>query len=444
MRTYPEYKDSGVEWIGEIPEGWKITRMVSVGQFSKGKNITKDELRETGYPCIVYSQLYTEYERLVTSVVSFIDDEKFQQTTKVNPGTFLFTSSGETIEEIGKCVLYDGESEISVGGDMVVFKIHDDLIFDTYFLSYVFNSDFFQYQKSANSRGEIVVHVYERQLRDMRFPIPPLTEQKQISDYLDRKTQKIDDLIEKTERKVELLKEQRSSLINQCVTKGLDPNVEMKDSGVEWIGKVPKEWKKIKTSYFCDVRDGTHDTPSYVDEGGVPLVTQKDLVTGNLNFSKTHNISYDDYLNINKRSNVVKNDILMSMIGSLGNPVLVDTDQPFSIKNVCLFKTSLIDQDIKFFLYFLRSEFLETQLVYLSRGGVQGFVSLDVLRNLTLFLPPLPEQKQISDYLNRETSKIDRMVDTETKRIELLKEYRQSLISNVVTGKIDVRDEVVQ
>ena len=218
----------------------------------------------------------------------------------------------------------------------------------------------------------------------------------------------------------------------------------MKDSGVEWIGEIPKEWKKIKTSYFCDVRDGTHDTPSYVDEGGVPLVTQKDLVTGNLNFSKTHNISYDDYLNINKRSNVVKNDILMSMIGSLGNPVLVDTDQPFSIKNVCLFKTSLIDQDIKFFLYFLRSEFLETQLVYLSRGGVQGFVSLDVLRNLTLFLPPLPEQKQISDYLNRETSKIDRMVDTETKRIELLKEYRQSLISNVVTGKIDVRDEVVQ
>ena len=148
-----EMKDSGVEWIGEIPEGWKITRMVSVGQFSKGKNITKDELRETGYPCIVYSQLYTEYERLVTSVVSFIDDEKFQQTTKVNPGTFLFTSSGETIEEIGKCVLYDGESEVSVGGDMVVFKIHDDLIFDTYFLSYVFNSDFFQYQKSANSRG---------------------------------------------------------------------------------------------------------------------------------------------------------------------------------------------------------------------------------------------------------------------------------------------------
>jgi type I restriction enzyme, S subunit len=217
-----EMKDSGVEWIGEIPKGWEITRLVSIGDFSKGKNITKDELRETGHPCIVYSQLYTVYERLVTSVISFIDDDKFEETTKVGPGTFLFTSSGETIEEIGKCVLYDGDSEVSVGGDMVIFKIGEKREFDTYFLSYISNSEFFQYQKSANSRGEIVVHVYERQLRDMRFTIPPLSEQKQISDYLDQETSKIDRMVDIETKRIDLLKEYRQSLVSNVVTGKID------------------------------------------------------------------------------------------------------------------------------------------------------------------------------------------------------------------------------
>ena len=448
MRTYPEYKDSGVEWIGEIPEGWKITRMVSVGQFSKGKNITKDELRETGYPCIVYSQLYTEYERLVTSVVSFIDDEKFQQTTKVNPGTFLFTSSGETIEEIGKCVLYDGESEISVGGDMVVFKIHDDLIFDTYFLSYVFNSDFFQYQKSANSRGEIVVHVYERQLRDMRFPIPPFPEQKQISDYLDRKTQKIDDLIEKTERKVALLKEQRFSLINQCVTKGLDPNVEMKDSGIEWIGEIPKEWTLVSLKHLVSekITDGPHETPEFVEEG-IPFISAEGVVENRIDFSKKRGfISEELHQEYSKKCKPQKDDVFLVKSGSTtGKSAIVTTDEEFNIWSpICIIRSETSKIFPRYVFHLLQSPYFRTSIETNWSFGTQPNIGMGVIENLKITLPPLSEQKQISDYLDRETSKIDRMFDTETKRIELLKEYRQSLISNVATGKVDVRDEVIQ
>ena len=432
MRTYREYKESGHQLIGLVPEHWGV---IPNGGFFRVKSIKNTEDEQN-------LSVYRDY-----GVIRRDSRDDNHNRVSEDISNYKLVEVGDFVLNKMKCWMgslgvseYRGIVSPSYTVCEPIREIHRK-----YFHYLLRSRNYIQIYDSLSygvriGQWELRFHDFKK----IKSLYPPLSEQKQISDYLDRKTQQIDDLIEKTERKIELLKEQRSSLINQCVTKGLDPNVEMKDSGVEWIGEIPKEWRKIKVSYFCDVRDGTHDTPTYVDEGGVPLVTQKDLVSGKLEFSKTNNISFDDYEDINRRSNVVKNDILMSMIGSLGNPVIVDTDREFSIKNVCLFKTSLIDQNITYFLYFLRSDFMETQLVYMSRGGVQGFVSLDVLRNLIFFLPPLSEQKQISHYLDHETSKIDQMVDTETKRIDLLKEYRQSLISNVVTGKIDVRDEVVQ
>ena len=432
MRTYREYKESGHQLIGLVPEHWVV---IPNGGFFRVKSIKNTEDEQN-------LSVYRDY-----GVIRRDSRDDNHNRVSEDISNYKLVEVGDFVLNKMKCWMgslgvseYRGIVSPSYTVCEPIREIHRK-----YFHYLLRSRNYIQIYDSLSygvriGQWELRFHDFKK----IKSLYPPLSEQKQISDYLDRKTQQIDDLIEKTERKIELLKEQRSSLINQCVTKGLDPNVEMKDSGVEWIGEIPKEWRKIKVSYFCDVRDGTHDTPTYVDEGGVPLVTQKDLVSGKLEFSKTNNISFDDYEDINRRSNVVKNDILMSMIGSLGNPVIVDTDREFSIKNVCLFKTSLIDQNITYFLYFLRSDFMETQLVYMSRGGVQGFVSLDVLRNLIFFLPPLSEQKQISHYLDHETSKIDQMVDTETKRIDLLKEYRQSLISNVVTGKIDVRDEVVQ
>jgi len=214
----------------------------------------------------------------------------------------------------------------------------------------------------------------------------------------------------------------------------------MKDSGVEWIGEIPEHWTTPKLSFYCEVKDGTHSTPTYVDEG-YPLVTQKDITKGKLDFSKTKNISKEDYDEINKRSNVVYGDIIMSMIGSIGNPTIVDTETPFSIKNVCLFKTSESNERTNFIHYFLNSSVLMTELELKSRGGVQGFVSLDVLRNITFIKPPLSEQTQIVSYLDEQTQLIDKNIQTEEKKIELLKEYRQSLISEVVTGKIKVSND---
>ena len=212
-----EMKDSGVEWIGEIPKPWKTLRLCNFGLFSKGKNITKGDLVELGKPVILYSHLYTTYSRLVEEPKFFISDDFELNSTKIYKNTFLFTSSGESKEDIGKCILYVGD-ETSVGGDQVIFKLKSTCNFDPEFLSFSFNSDFCVNQKSSNSRGEIVVHIYEKQLRDVVIPIPPENEQIVIRRKLRKIEKNSDEIIRNLEHKRELLKEYRQSLISSAVT----------------------------------------------------------------------------------------------------------------------------------------------------------------------------------------------------------------------------------
>ena len=212
-----EMKDSGVEWIGEIPKHWKTLRLCNFGLFSKGKNITKGDLVELGKPVILYSHLYTTYSRLVKEPKFFISDDFELNSTKIYKNTFLFTSSGESKEDIGKCILYVGD-ETSVGGDQVIFKLKSTCNFDPEFLSFSFNSDFCVNQKSSNSRGEIVVHIYEKQLRDVVIPIPPENEQIVIRSKLRKIEKNSDEIIRNLEHKRELLKEYRQSLISSVVT----------------------------------------------------------------------------------------------------------------------------------------------------------------------------------------------------------------------------------
>ena len=213
-----EMKDSGVEWIGEIPNHWDTKRLASFGSFYKGKSITKGDLRVTGQPCILYSQIYTSYDRIAAEVHSYIEQRLFDHSIKVTKDIFLFTCSGETADEIGKCVLYYGDEEISIGGDIVTYKLQPDSQFDPVFLSFVFNCKYSQFFKASNSRGEIVVHIYKNQLRELRVVFPDIEEQIEISQYLNKKTSQINFLSVKLQRKIELLKEYRQSLISNIVT----------------------------------------------------------------------------------------------------------------------------------------------------------------------------------------------------------------------------------
>ena len=214
-----EMKSINKKTLKEIPKNWIFIKLSNIGFFFKGKNITKNDLENIGKPAILYSHLYTSYNRKVNKVSFYISDKKNNDSIKIKKGDFLFTSSGETIEEIGKTILYNGDSEIAVGGDLVILRLKEKNKFDPDFLSFLFNSKFCQDQKSSNSSGEIVVHIYEKQLRDLRLCIPStLHEQKKISQFLIDKEKNYEKLIEKYKQKIFLLNEYSKSIISSTIS----------------------------------------------------------------------------------------------------------------------------------------------------------------------------------------------------------------------------------
>lgn len=215
---------------------------------------------------------------------------------------------------------------------------------------------------------------------------------------------------------------------------------EMKDSGAEWIGKIPNEWGLCKVKNIVKVKDGTHDTPKYVDPStdARPLVTSKDVKNGKIDLSEVKYISYNDYKLINTRSDVTKGDVIMPMIGTVGNPTIVDIGDEFSIKNVALFKTCNNQNLSKFITYIFESIVIKEQLNLLTRGGVQNFASLSMLQNLKLVDIPNKCLNIILSFLDEKTAQFDTIISKKEALIQTLEEAKKSLISEVVTGKVRV------
>ena len=207
-----EMKDSGVEWIGKIPSHWEIRKGSTLGVYSKGNGIKKDEVTSEGIPCVRYGELYTIYDHKVTQTVSFVEDDI---GVPIEYGTLLMTGSGELVEDIGKCVVYSGEGQIRVGGDLIILVPNVD--FNPLFLSYLMNSESIRIQREMSGRGGIIVHIYSKNFKDMKFSTPPLHEQEQIVEYLDEQTSTIDSTITTEEKRIDLLTEYRQSLISEAV-----------------------------------------------------------------------------------------------------------------------------------------------------------------------------------------------------------------------------------
>lgn len=254
---YDSYKDSGVDWLGEIPNHWNIRRLASLGRFSKGFGISRAELIENGLPAILYGDIYTKYDISVKNVVNGISFETSTKAKEIRKNHLLFTGSGETIEDIGKCVVYLSDQNAYAGGDVIVFEQSANI---SLYLSYALNTNGVKCEKAKISKGEIVVHIYASKLKDIFIPIPPIEEQLRIAEFLDRKMAQIDQAISQKERLIELLKERRQILIHNAVTRGLNPNVKFKHSGVDWIGEIPEHWEVKRAKFLFDEIDERSQT----------------------------------------------------------------------------------------------------------------------------------------------------------------------------------------
>jgi|JI10StandDraft_1071094.scaffolds.fasta_scaffold29779_4 type I restriction enzyme S subunit len=221
-----DYKDSGIDWLGNVPEHWTITRLAALGTFSKGRGITKSELIDDpdGVHAILYGDIYTKYEFATDTLVNRVNEATASTATEIHQGQLILTGSGETAEEIGKCVLYNGTERAVAGGDTIIFTPRKD---NARFLSYVLNSHVAIYQKTITAKGDIVVHTYPSKLRNVMFPLPPQEEQAAIAAYLDNACAKLDRIIglkgkaaegSIVNQQTEILRAYRKSLIHECVT----------------------------------------------------------------------------------------------------------------------------------------------------------------------------------------------------------------------------------
>ncbi|QEC54171.1 restriction endonuclease subunit S [Anseongella ginsenosidimutans] len=215
LNPHVKLKRSGVEWIGNIPDNWEVKRLASFGAFSKGAGIPRDELTDEGVPAILYGDIYTKYEIVVNNVYHKISTKTAKGARKIAKNALLFTGSGETAEDIGKCVVYQGDDAVYVGGDVIIFEQIEN---DSLFLCYVLNTNGVKVQKAKHSKGEIIVHTYASKLKEIRVPIPPKSEQTAIASHIDTTTTKTNAAISLKEKEIEKLKEYKTVLIDSAVT----------------------------------------------------------------------------------------------------------------------------------------------------------------------------------------------------------------------------------
>jgi type I restriction enzyme S subunit len=268
---------------------------------------------------------------------------------------------------------------------------------------------------------------------------PSLEEQTAIANFLDRETRRIDALVEEKNRFIELLKEKRQALISHAVTKGLGPAVKMKDSGVEWLGKVPEHWKVIKLSHLTmKIGDGLHGTPYYVEDSEFHFINGNNLVNGYISIAEsTKCVNREEFEK--HKVDLNNSTLLMSINVTIGNVAFYQGELVMLGKSAAYINCS--NQLLRHFLYFLLQSSSINSYFDLQVSGTTIFnLSLESIRNTPVALPTTQEQIEIVDFLGHETAKIDALITESQNSIALLKEHRTALISSAVTGKIDVRE----
>jgi len=329
--------------------------------------------KDTGYPLITSKNL--KHGRIDFSDVNFISEEDYisiNKRSKVNKGDVLYSMIGS----IGNYAFVDNEPNYAIK-NVALFRFIDKRLYNKFFL-HLINSSIFQRQIEQRMKGGTQKFVSLKILRNLKIPLPPIEEQKKIAAILDAAA----DYRQKTKALIDKYDQLTQSLFLDMFG---DPVTN------------PKGWILSPLGEVIDVRDGTHDSPKYIHEG-YPLITSKNIVGGKLKFNEVNLISKLDFDNINKRSKVDYGDIIMPMIGTIGNPVEILTKEPFAIKNVALFKKSTDSLLlIPVLLMLLKGHFLLHYSRMNNRGGTQKFLSLGAIRKMPVFLPPLSLQNQFAE-----------------------------------------------
>ena len=436
-KPYPAYKDSGVEWLGEVPEHWENARLRWLSTRYAGgtpDRLNLDYWTEGNIPWINSGAVN---QLLISEPSAYITEAAYKNSSaKWIPAEALvmaLAGQGRTKGMVAQLAI-----PTTCNQSMAAIIPNQELV--ARFLFWWLTSNYQNIRNMAG--GDLRDGLNLELLGDVACPVAPFSEQQTITAFLDRETAKIDTLISKQEKLIELLKEKRQAVISHAVTKGLNPKAKMKDSGVEWIGEVPEEWSipTLKHLVATPITDGPHETPVKQDVG-IKFISAESLSSGRINFSKAWGfISKEDNERFSRKYKPQRNDIYMIKSGATtGVVAIVEDDMEFNIWSPLAAIRPSSNTFPRFLLYALRSSEFQAGVALNWSYGTQQNIGMSVLEALPVPIPSLEKQRSISDYLDRETAKIDTLISKSEKAIELQKEHRTTLISAAVTGKIDVR-----
>ncbi|CAH0336604.1 hypothetical protein FVB9288_02312 [Flavobacterium sp. CECT 9288] len=439
MKGYESYKDSGNKFIGEIPHQWKSSKLkyfVNVVTGNTPSTIVEDFFSdEKGVPWVKPSDL-NGFNKITTSK-QFLTERGLSQSRLVRRGSVLIGGIGD-IGKLGVagCDITTNQQIHSVEGDLK--KIDDE------FLKYLLYFSIEELQK--NSSSVVLSILTKTKLLDLDIVLPSLKEQTQIAAFLDYKTNLIDATIEKKKRLIALLKEKRQAAINEAVTKGLNTNAPMKDSGVEWLGEIPEHWAAIKLKHIASTSFSSVDRHEYTEEIKVSICHYPDAYKNdkinNLTSLSTGTCTEAEF----EKFQLKKGQVIITKDSESANDIGVPTYIDETLENaVCGYHLAILEpQEGKlngeFLFRFIQTSNVSIYFENNSNGVTRFGLGKPKIENLFVILPSLEEQSIIVDHINYQSELIDKSISKIKMVIEKLQAYRQSLISEAVTGKIDVRD----
>ncbi|MDO8417026.1 MAG: restriction endonuclease subunit S [Agitococcus sp.] len=437
---YAAYKDSGVEWLGEVPQGWAVAPLKRSYSVSLGKML-QPELSSPNDTFLPYLRAANiQWAGVdISDVKSMWFSEKEKQHLSLRKNDLLISEGGD----VGRSAIWHNELEYCYfqnSINRVRAKNNNVTKYLYYWIYAVKDKGYIDILCNKST----IAHFTAEKVAAIPMPLPTTEEQTTIAAFLDCETAKIDNLINEQKKLIELLKEKRQAVISTAVTKGLNPHAPMKDSGVEWLGEVPEHWSVVPLKYFTNFSGGgtpSRDNLAYWN-GDIPWVSPKDMKVERINnteeYITEHGLknSSSSLITSGQILIVVRSGILKHTIPVAINDIPVTLNQ--DMKALCFNKSFCINS---FFFRWVQGLNEVLLLAWAKQGATVESIEHNYLAETLIPLPPIEEQSTIVAFLDQETAKIDNLIQQAQKATTLLQERRTALISAAVTGKIDVRNK---
>lgn len=431
MRDEQEMKDSGIEWIGKIPASWNIERMKNQFVYNKGLNITKADLVDEGVAVISYGQIHAKNNTGTTLNPEFLryispDNIAINDKSLLNMGDIVFADTSEDYDGLGNAVYMDSDTETYAGYHTIIARLKN-IDYSKYF-AYLFNSDAWREQLRVRASGIKVFSVTQRMLNDVTLIMPEKNAIRPIISYLDDRCSKIDAIIAEAKASIEEYKELKISMVNDAITHGIKDNADT-DSDVDWIGKIPANWRIMIMKRLFKIRKDIAGKEGYT----VLSITQRGIVPKNFNENGQFAADYSNYQLVDK------GDFAMNHMDLLTGWVDISEYDGVTSPDYRVFIPTGYEEIYKPYYKYVLQNCYSCKIFYGLGHGVAGFgrwrLPKDMFLNFKVPLPPIDEQKEIASYLDDNLQKLNDLILTKQSLIEDLEAYKKSLIYEVVTGK---------